>query len=373
MSKPRSSSSKHVLALACLVSLAGPVAAQTLGMATSASASLSQFDVQLIDLDPNDGVTPWITFTSSYAGGLYAVASGASRFEIFPDFSQPGFPCCNTYPSQTVVTDKDEPGTYDYALSGSSKETQSLDGLSQASMAQTSVDASSHLTASGIEAYREPHAQGLMTYRAGTEDKDWSVNAGAYGGMGSGGTSRVSWSGPVDGNENGTWTLNDWLDTSGWHSFTVSANTQAVFSGQLSAFAQIDPTQLGDIDPATTLLTAGSSAMVEVSHLKPRDGQTQWADWDGIQNAFQFTSASVSATVDQVTGVMGPASSQQQAFTLYFRNESGAQTDGLLDLYVSTGVSAIGMSAVPEPSTYALMGLGLVGMAWARRRQASRG
>jgi hypothetical protein len=47
--------------------------------ATSASASLGPLTIQLVDLDDSDGVTPWITFSTSAVGQDNYIWVGAGQ------------------------------------------------------------------------------------------------------------------------------------------------------------------------------------------------------------------------------------------------------------------------------------------------------
>lgn len=71
---------------AAIVSLAALPAA-----ASTATASMTDFRVQLVDLDPDDGVTPSLTFQDLQGGSFLAAESGAPG-NVFTDTHQGGAP-----------------------------------------------------------------------------------------------------------------------------------------------------------------------------------------------------------------------------------------------------------------------------------------
>jgi hypothetical protein len=343
---------KHMAALACM---AGLSAAQAEPFAAWGASSLSGLDIQLTDLNPNDGVTPWISFTDPSGVGAYVYADGDQSLALNPELAM-----------TVMASGKDgEFGAVGYALTQSPAHVISLDGLSQGALTETSLSTSSRLLASDLRDRSAPYSD-----VAGSQEgvnKDWMLNAGGYGGVGSGGASLVSYEFGPDYMLTG-FRFNP-EGASNWPYFTVSANTAVTFRGQLDAHAAVDPAQTGVFDPALTNLSASGFASVSVSHLETLDGQTYWTDEQAMLDAFQTQSALVDVSVDTSRGDGVLADTQSQAFSLSFVNARGSDTKGLLEIQVNHGVGANGM-AVPEPSTYAMMGLGLIGLAWARRRSA---
>lgn len=75
-----------------------------------AGVSLNNLSVTLVDLDPNDGITPGITYhipslyygDEQVGGGLYS--DGARSFTQYGEDTGESFPCCHSYPNLNVVT-----------------------------------------------------------------------------------------------------------------------------------------------------------------------------------------------------------------------------------------------------------------------------
>jgi hypothetical protein len=351
-------------ALAGLLSVASVAQAQS---AINASLSVNRVSWQLIDLDPNDGVESSITFTSPEGFSVYANADGVSRFVPNADFAGAGFPCCNTYPANQVGSANIEStGPLSSPFGNSTQSVTSLDNTVTGTLSTDGVSLSARLTEQDLLTLREPVLPGVNAENLVT-GKDWVVSAGGGGGYGYGGSSRLS---PIFGA--------DWIPTGyefnpgavpTWSPyFTVSANTAVVFSGELAATASRDPSSLGEIDPLTTSFAAGGYVFFQVSRYLPKDGQTSWLTLEEAQNVLETDTAYLDfALPDDVL-----SASDQRAFSLRFTNTSSESVKGLVDMYVSLGAGAAGLAPIPEPSTHALMGLGLVGLAAASRRRQTR-
>ena len=346
-------------ALAGLLSVASVAQAQS---AINASLSVNRISWQLVDLDPNDGVAPSITFTAPDGLGAVAAADGVSRFVLASESANSG----NTYPAtQYIQANIGSAGPLSSPFGGSTQSVTSLDNTVSGTLSTDGFGISALLTGQDLFTLREPVRPGVNGENLAT-GKDWVVSAGGYGGYGYGGGSRVSPIYGVDGVTTGydfdPFALPEWTPY-----FTVSANTAVVFSGELAATASRDPSLLGEIDPLTTSFGAGGYAVFEVSRYQPKDGQASWLTLDDVRNAFDTETAYLD--FELAADVL--SASDQRAFSLRFANTSSESVNGLVDMYASVGVGAAGLAPIPEPSTYALMGLGLVGLlAVSRRRQA---
>jgi hypothetical protein len=346
-----------------LLSSASVVQAQA---AINAGLAINRVSWQLVDLDPNDGVTPSITFTAPDGFSAYVNVDGVSRFVLNDPLDGSSWACCNTYPyTQSISANIDAVGPLSSPFGRSAQSVTSLDNTATGTLSTDGFGVSVKLTGQDLVTSREPVRPGVngeqMAY-----GKDWVLSSGGYGGYGYGGTSQVREVFAADGSITG-YTLDPSAIPSSSPYFTVSANTAVVFSGELAASASVDPTLLGDVDPSTTNFGAGGYAVFEVSRYQPKDGQTSWLTQEEVQNAFETDTAYLNFALPE--GVTN--ASDQRAFTLRFVNASSGSVNGLVDMYASVGAGAAGVAAIPEPSTYALMAMGLLGVCVAsRKRQA---
>jgi hypothetical protein len=146
--------------------------------------------------------------------------------------------------------------------------------------------------------------------------------------------------------------------------FELTPNTQVIFSGQLRAVASLQ----GSLMPVGQTRVYGHAiASVSVHRRLPSDGQTGWARLEDSVQAFDRQSQTLWANVgytadEQIQEVLN------SPFALTFTNESDTVLQGVLNTKAYTSLTFEGdLSTVPEPSTYALMALGFLGVAGAVR------
>jgi hypothetical protein len=328
-----------------------------------AGTSVTGFRVTLVDLAPDDGIAPGIVFkTPSFLNSTTgsAVYSDGTRSYLEND-EIPG--CCHTYPNQQYAA---APAS----MTGSSPwmPTQevmvtSLDGVTSTAVGPTSLASVSVLGNSDLQAERIT-APGDF----------WRVSAN---GVGLAGDSNAFQGGPMI------------AEITSY--FELTPNTKAVFSGLGVGVAKVTSGAVEGLVPATVALSARTSASVQIASYVPVSvidlmnstdfvDPTTLPDYQGwVMNTLAESGSPFKVfnpetqQYEAASQAPGPVtSSKSEAFELAFVNSTLDAKRGVVSMYV-TGVAEGTGTVVPEPASYALMGLGLIGISLvARRRQAAQ-
>ncbi len=347
-----------VLAASVALMAAWPAAATPLA---SAGASFGDLRFRLIDLDPNDGIAPGVTFQGGGFADLEVLDPATGQLTIVnglqTDFNGLNF------------------GTQTYG-----NDTSSLVWNGPALTAQAT------LTTSGIAQRLENNTYRYDGYYGATTTTNDSVNLTSVGQVGSHPLLGASEDAP-------TYTL------------TLAANTGIVIEGTASSFLQASAQGQADLQ-AGWLASTGYEA--------PEYFLNSNLSGDVMVNAFLFTASTDSPDSFNGLEVHGSAltwydnlnvgwascstcegdlpgsdvtQSRSRAFALDFFNYSGQSKDVSLVLQARAGLNGYmsfnasvplptgpdpEIPPIPEPGTYALMGLGLVGLWGATRAQRRR-
>lgn len=383
----------RLASLACLASLCtqshAALTTQTFqdfadGSSLASMVELGQLRYTLIDLAPDDGVTPWISFerNPSSTFDLLSVAfgaidrTGAAQMEtitgIQPRISTYG----TTIPSAAfpngqssgLIASPDEPWLPDTALIATSS-----DGLTSAQLGGNSLTASARITADGINQYKQ---MGYAVTGSGLEHQ-WALEASAASVTGGGGTSFTMYenidptTGEVTQTYGGLVYGEGATSTGGWpngYQFSLSPNTQVLFEGTITAYTSSNLAGLEDLGLSELDVLSRSYAGVGLVRLQPQDGRTFWMSESDLRTAYDLQIVEFAASNNATVVDEAPHSLD---FQLSLSNTASESIEGRLHMYAGAEFSAYG-SVVPEPGTWALMGLGLLGIAAAARRQAPR-
>jgi len=257
----------------------------------------------------------------------------------------------------------------------------SLDGVSQASASASSLSASTRMTTADAKGGAGP------LYEFDSQDPDlWmssSVSSAAAGGGGASFSSRFKTTvDPVSGQK--VYVLRQPDDTSDPFSslttpqpyFILSAKTGVVFEATARADVRADLNKFDDSQLLPKNLVAGVSSTLQVGALEPINSQQSWlteadarASLGEVSGDLYFTS-----TLPLRSGAQSiPDISKTKEISVALDNQTTHTLAGYVYSRAYAVVAVQGVGAVPEPSTYALMGLGLVGLALAKGRRARKG
>lgn len=331
----------HRLAAALIAALIGYSTATPAFAATpvaEATGTLTGLSYRLIDLDETDGITPWIQFNPTSV-----LAMAATRFDD-RDLS-----------SADVIT---LPGG---VFSAPDNALSSPDGTAFASFSASQQTA-------GVKAFVDDFQNGsLVRMFAGTAN---FYGTGFDEGLGLpqplenefGFTLSANTALVIEANAEFSSRVNgSLLQGTSFEQLLVDQNAYAMLISDVStefsaSFDQYDPEQDFSV-------TYGDSAWLSVWPVMYLNPGEAWTDLEDIQS--QFLQATIqNTTAAEVSGV----------FTFSFSASIDTQLYAMPDPEPWTPPIDPGpitpVPAIPEPSTYALMLVGLLGLAWIRKKRS---
>jgi hypothetical protein len=344
----------------------------------SASVQLSNLRFRLVDLDPNDTVLPSITFLTPGSQSAVSVnANGRYVSELVPAVLSPKGQVFPAYveerlPYAAVVSVPGSPTGAPTWLSLPPLSVTSLDGVSQAAATSSSLSASTRLTSADASGGAGP------TYDFDTMPDAWMSSSSAEA---SAGGRALAFSqvfntvvDPVSGQnvyvrrQAGESLFSGVNDAP---AFVLSAKTAVVFEATADARARLDLAKFTDPQLQATELLVGGNALLEVAADVPMTNQLSWATEAEARAALGMVTDQLSILPRRPFGGSNGADlTRAQDLGVTFSN----QTDQSLSAHVYSRAYAFafvnGVGAIPEPSTHALMGLGLAGLALFKRRRA---
>lgn len=334
----------RVLVLACL-SAGTAVHAQSGGDLATGSATLSNLTFNLIDLAPQSGQGTWIQFGQKNQEGGFDPVWGSAGVSGLTYRDAEGYP----------ISAADQSELYQGPLPQQTVSLAAMDGSGTVAVGPTGMSATMRVGANAFDqAIVAPGADSKMV-------EVWSVASFGQG------LRPPSYDQDFEAD---TYTILPGYSQVQPVSFTLSAHTQLVMEADASAFVGLGPDMPylpWDNPDSIFNPNIGAGVQIALARTKPlfpfADVYTSWiALSNDLLATYDWQQDNVFAqpTDDPSTSTPGA-----RRLRVTLTNNSDEELDGLALLTVVA--SAQVTQAVPEPSTYLLMGLGLVGIVWRRR------
>lgn len=338
---------RSALVLACVMSSMAAQAQSTGDLATG-SVSLSNIAFKLESLAPQPGASTWIQFGQSLGDTVYEQQGWAYTSGQVLREAETGNP----------VTPYWQDAYFNAPLPSQAINLASTDGTGTVSVGPNGLSSTIRVGADALS---------KATTWDGAGNKVFEVQNRAASGA-------TLYDHPMSINyETGAITLQPWSPMQSVQ-FTLSAHTRLVLEGDAAAQASLAAGMMVPWDEPNSAYNPSVSAFAQLgigrgTLSRPlADSYASWFDYVAdMQDAYAWTwdGVGVHNTMDPAT--LDPVS---RHLSVALVNDSDTEMTGLFYMSVSTSASLLqplDVPAIPEPSTYMLMGLGLVGLVLRRR------
>ncbi|MBI3380434.1 MAG: PEP-CTERM sorting domain-containing protein [Aquabacterium sp.] len=338
---------RSALVLACVMS--GMAAqAQSTGDLASGSASLSNVAFKLESLAPQPGGATWIQFGQPVGDTVYEQQGWAYTTGQVLREADTG----------NAVTPYWQDTYFNAPLPGQVSNLAATDGTGTVSVGPNGLSATTRVGADALS---------KATTWNGASSKVYEVYSTASSGS-------YLYDHPMDTNyETGAITLQPWSPMQPVQ-FTLSAHTRLVLEGDAAVQASLAAGMMVPWDDPNSAYNPTVSAFAQLSigrgvASRPLIGSyASWSDYVAdMQDAYAWTGDSVGVYNSMDPATLDP---QSRHLSVALVNDSDTEMTGVFLMNVGAGAyfqQPLDVPAIPEPSTYLLMGLGLVGLVWRRR------
>jgi hypothetical protein len=335
--------------------------AQDFASLVDASATITGLSIRLVDLKPDDGIAPWIVFSgpSDVPGSLMSY-----RVDAEGQVNGMGEDLETTYPNAAWVFG-------DTFLPSAPVSALSKDGMASGSIGPTGADVGLHVRSDALD-----HLTPVWTWQPAPGSTATELTANSYARTGSAATTNYvqNWEVLPDGSVQ-VFLQDPELIA---YDFTLSPDTTLIVEGVSSSSLAVRPDLVPWLDPLAENW-ASANTLAALQFAAPQFAmQSSYVSLEAfradLDRLYGFQSVSVRSDWSPFwEGSMPYSDTRSQAWQLTLDNHSSEASQGALQISAMAYAHFVNPSTVPEPSTYAFMGLGLIAIAGLVRRRDRQG